>query len=644
MTLPASYRNDRVGDGTTTIFPYTFKVWAAEEMRVVLTDPDTGVVTEPTSGFSVTGVGSDGGNVVFDVAPVADTPIVFLPTTTYEQDHDLVNETQFFQERIEDGLDKLCRQSQLLKEEASRTLRIPESEVGGDVFTLPSAADRANQGLGFDDAGDLVIGTFGTVTSAAMQPVVSSATLDAARLALGVPYYESTDVIALYVDPVGSDANDGLSALAPKQTIQAAIDVISGERLGVTGRFVVNLAAGTYTNGAIISGLRPRDYRIVIQGPTVALNSAPTAIIDGTTASTDDGLYIEQSSNIEIRHVAITNFSTNALSSSGVEIVTSSGVRLYNVHVSSCGIGYYARNMASYQSTGGKIDLCTHGVLELFSVVRNAKTVSVLADGLQITNCTYGVFAKEMCTGHLDYTSISDCTYGIFFSRDCSANITSGLIQRCSYGAVLRSASQIVDLSVDWGIGTADKNTVAPWVMDHSSNIVTTEQIVGSVSGFLGCGERILASAAPDPAPSHTGDTVSTVKWTSPALMLKGVLHYPGTLLRFRMSGTKTGTAGAVTLDFRFGNSTALALTIPATATSWIAEYVLVSQGVDKQIVSGDIRTTAGSSVSRATRTYAVSAGNFSVAARVTLANAADSVAIESATVSTTDRLPEESN
>lgn len=331
MTLPASYRNDRVGDGTTTIFPYTFKIWSAEEMRVVLTDPDTGVVTEPTSGFSVTGVGSDGGNVVFDVAPVADTSIVFLPTTTYEQDHDLVNETQFFQERIEDGLDKLCRQSQLLKEEASRTLRIPDAEAGGSALVLPTVEQRANKVLGFDADGNPIAGFSGSSVSAAMEPVVSAATLAAARAAMGVSGSVSISVKDSPYLAIGDGTTDDTNA------VQAAITAAIASGSGV------DLPPGTY----IVTTLSiPATLRVSGRGRAVVKQKASTVanmiVVSGTsTIATFDGVTLDgnqanqgvRPTNATVRMTAVGSGSaTSGMAFDGVEFINGAAadIAVYN--------------------------------------------------------------------------------------------------------------------------------------------------------------------------------------------------------------------------------------------------------------------------------------------------------------------------
>lgn len=639
-------RQTYIGDGSLATYSYNFRIFDDADLVLVKRNTTTGDETPLalTADYTVTGAGSYNGGTFTLAAgnlPTGYTLAAFRELDLL-QPTDLRNQGAYLAEVQERALDRFVMICQQLQDQVNRSIRLPDSEAGGDAFKLPAKEVRALMGPYFDIDGNLVVGAPASApVSVAMQPVVAAETLIAARAAFGTPWNDATQSIAIYVSSTGSDANDGLTVGAPLATLQAAFDLITNQRLGITGRYVINLAAGTYTNGALLSMAKPRDYRIVVQGPTVALNATPTAIINGAAATTDDGIFISGCYGVELRHILISGFAADSLTSSGVEIVSSQDVRLYNVHASGCGIGYYVRNGSSYTVTGGKITGCVHGVLELFNVVRNWKTVTALTDGLQITGGTYGLFAKEGCTGHMDYCTISDNTYGVFFSRQCSGNMTSAQVYRNGYAVVLRCSSQVVPLSVDWGLNTANKNTI-PWLLDHSSNFVLAEQTVGATSGFMAQGERILGAVCPDPAISHTGTVTATVLYTWPTLMVMGCLHYRGTYVRIRVTGTKSGTAGTATLDMRFGNSSAISVTIPATATVWTFDAYLISQGVDKQLATGQLLTNATDFHAQAARTYAVSAGNFSVAVRCTLGSAADTVTINSAICYTTDRLDQE--
>lgn len=183
MTLP----NDTIrmppytGNGVTTTFPYTFKVWDADELIVY---EDGEVIT---TGFTITGVGSDdGGNVVFTTAPASGVEIVLVATITRTQDTDLVNHTAFFQSRIEDGLDRVTRMVQVSGDDSERSLRLPANEAGSDLLTiLPPLSERKGRTQGYDatTGQPVMFSTASTAVSVAMEPVIQAATLDLAAAA-----------------------------------------------------------------------------------------------------------------------------------------------------------------------------------------------------------------------------------------------------------------------------------------------------------------------------------------------------------------------------------------------------------------------------------------------------------------------------
>lgn len=185
MTLPTdNIRMDYDGNDVTVTFPYTFKIFAASDLLVILTDETTGVETTQTitTHYSVTGAGSaNGGNVVFVTAPTSNQTVAIIAQGTFTQTTDLVNETSFFQDRTEDRFDRLCRDDQVLNEKQSRSLKLPLSEDGSDTMTiLPPLEERKGNALGFDPttgAPAVYAPLGGATVSAAMIPVVQAATV-----------------------------------------------------------------------------------------------------------------------------------------------------------------------------------------------------------------------------------------------------------------------------------------------------------------------------------------------------------------------------------------------------------------------------------------------------------------------------------
>ena len=183
-------RNGYLGNGVATVFAYSFKVNAATELRVVLTDVngDDSVLVNNVD-YTVSGVlNASGGNVTLVTAPEGDgsawpaseilTIRRVLPVT---QLTDLRTQGAFSAEVLERAIDRTVMIEQQLKDQLDRSLRVPETEAGSDSLILPMASDRAGNGIMFGASGEVIVGSpADSPVSAAMQPVVAATTKDSA--------------------------------------------------------------------------------------------------------------------------------------------------------------------------------------------------------------------------------------------------------------------------------------------------------------------------------------------------------------------------------------------------------------------------------------------------------------------------------
>lgn len=121
MTLSAVARKagPYAGDGTTTIFAYGFKIFSASDLDVYV---DT--VLQPSSAYSVTGIGDDsGGNVTFNSAPTSGTTIwVFGALPQEQQDVDLDFGGRIDAVKLEQSLDKFVMLASELSVDDERRL------------------------------------------------------------------------------------------------------------------------------------------------------------------------------------------------------------------------------------------------------------------------------------------------------------------------------------------------------------------------------------------------------------------------------------------------------------------------------------------------------------------------------------------
>lgn len=160
MTVTTTNRQViHTGNGVTTVFPYTFRIPETSMLSVLLQDATTGEITSilSSSQYSVTGIGDDGGGSV--TYPLSGSPIssavkiIIRRTVPYTQSTDLVNQSGFFPETIEEQLDRMVMQTQQLAEETGRAIKVPDGETG---LTTPGASARAGKVFAFSSDGSAV--------------------------------------------------------------------------------------------------------------------------------------------------------------------------------------------------------------------------------------------------------------------------------------------------------------------------------------------------------------------------------------------------------------------------------------------------------------------------------------------------------
>jgi hypothetical protein len=245
MTVSSTTTKDSYsGDGSTTVFAYTFKIFDDDDITVILRTTATGneTVQTKTTDYSVSGVGdANGGNITFVTAPPATQTVVLLRSTAQTQLTDYTPNDPFPAEAHEDALDKLTFIAQEIQEELGRSLKVSQTNSIATASFTASATARANKVLGFDSNGDLIAtqelgtyrGTDATITTADYdeRDLVKSTTaaqLDNVYIALQASpsgtLLTNTTYWELIVDAVSAAAS---AAAAAADAILTAADVVS---------------------------------------------------------------------------------------------------------------------------------------------------------------------------------------------------------------------------------------------------------------------------------------------------------------------------------------------------------------------------------------------------------------------------------
>jgi len=145
------------GNGVTTTFPFTFKVFAASDLYVVRTGTngnDTVLVlgTDYTVALNTNQNSSPGGSITLPAALAIGVKLTATSALPYLQPTDLTNQGGFYPAVINNALDRLTIFCQQLLDQVGRSLKISIATPAGVNTTLPAPA--SNKLIGWNEAAD----------------------------------------------------------------------------------------------------------------------------------------------------------------------------------------------------------------------------------------------------------------------------------------------------------------------------------------------------------------------------------------------------------------------------------------------------------------------------------------------------------
>jgi len=339
-------RNSYTGDGSTTVFAYTFKIFDDDDITVILRTTATGAETvqTKTTNYSVSGVGNaGGGNITFTSAPASTQTVVLLRQTAQTQSTDYTPNDPFPAAAHEDALDKLTLLAQDQQDELDRAIKLSRTNTMTSTEFTVGSTDRANKVLAFDSSGELAVtqelgtfqGTDATVTTAAYveRDIIKSTTtaqlnniyICVAASVIGDSLTD-TDHFALIVDAVSAatsatNAASSATAAASSATAaatsetNAATSETNAATSATTATTKASEAATSATNAATSATNAGTSETNAASSATAAASSATSAASSATTATTKASEASTSATNAATSETNAATSATNAATS-----------------------------------------------------------------------------------------------------------------------------------------------------------------------------------------------------------------------------------------------------------------------------------------------------------------------------------------
>ena len=162
MTVSSTtVKNSYSGNGSTTSFNYTFKIFANSDLQVIIRS-STGTETTKTitTHYTVSGAGNtNGGSVTFTSGniPANGETVVLRRNVPQTQAIDYIANDPFPAETHEEGLDRATMTTQQVQEELDRSIKLSRTNTMTSTEFAVGATDRASKVLGFDANGELAV-------------------------------------------------------------------------------------------------------------------------------------------------------------------------------------------------------------------------------------------------------------------------------------------------------------------------------------------------------------------------------------------------------------------------------------------------------------------------------------------------------
>jgi hypothetical protein len=299
MTVSSTtVKNSYSGNSSTTVFAYSFKIFADSDLQVIIRS-STGAETTKTltTHYTVSGAGdASGGNVTFTSGntPATGETVVIRRGVPQTQAIDYIANDPFPAESHEEGLDRATMTTQQVQEELDRSIKLSRTNTMTSTEFTVGATDRANKILAFDSSGEISVtqelGTFkgsdATVTTAAyvQRDIIKSTT--AAQL---------NNVYICVADSVVGDS------LTDTDHFELLVDAVSAASSATAAASSATASASSATSSASSATTSGNSATASASSATAAASSATAAATSATEAAASadafDDIYLGSKSS-----------------------------------------------------------------------------------------------------------------------------------------------------------------------------------------------------------------------------------------------------------------------------------------------------------------------------------------------------------
>ena len=327
MTISSTtVKNSYNGDGSTTTFSYTFKIFANSDLQVIIRNNTTATETVKTltTHYTVTGVGSaSGGSVIFTAGniPASGETVVLRRAVPQTQAIDYIANDPFPAESHEEGLDRAMMTLQQVQEEVTRSIKLSRTNTMTSTEFTVGSSDRANKVLAFDSSGEIAvtqeIGTFRGNWSASVSYQQRDLIKDTTNNNIYIANTAHTSSGSLPISSNADSAKWNLIVDAASATASASAAATSATNAANSATASANSASAAATsesNAATSESNASTSATNAANSATSASNSATTATTQATAAS---GSATSAASSASTATTQATNAANSATSASG---------------------------------------------------------------------------------------------------------------------------------------------------------------------------------------------------------------------------------------------------------------------------------------------------------------------------------------